>query len=143
MPQAASHSPHRAAIINDHLVWIPRDRKRVWVGPVEAGLKERLAEIATQSGFEILTVEVMPEPVHLLVNAPPKSAPAEMVRWFKGMTARRLKKEFESLRRQYWGEQAPLWAEGYSAGTAGQVSPETFQRSMEESRKKQFQALRL
>ena len=98
MPQAASHCPHRASIINDHLVWIRRDRKRVLVGPVEAGLKERLAEIATQSGFEILTVEVMPEPVHLLVSAPPKSASAEMVRWFKGMTARRLKNEFESLR---------------------------------------------
>jgi len=104
-------------------------------------LKERLAQIATQSGFEILAVEVMPEPVHLWVSAPPKSAPVEIVRWFKGMTARRLKKEFESLRRQYWGEEAPLWAEGDYAGTAGQVSPETIQRSMEESRKKQFQAL--
>jgi len=88
MPQAASHCPHRASIINDHLVWIRRDRKRVLVGPVEAGLKERLAEIATQSGFEILAVEVMPEPVHLLVSAPPKSASAEIVRWFKRMTLR-------------------------------------------------------
>jgi putative transposase len=45
-------------------------------------LKERLVEIATQSGFEILAVEVMPEPVHLLVSAPPKYAPAEIVRLY-------------------------------------------------------------
>jgi len=136
MPQAARHSPIRASIINDHLVWIRRDRKRVWVGPVEAGLKERLAEIATQSGFEILAVEVMPEPVHLLVSAPPKYAPAEIVRLFKGITSRRLKKAFESLRRQYWGKNATLWAEGYYVGTAGHVSAETIKRYIEKSQKR-------
>lgn len=112
MPQEASHSPHSAYIINYHLVWIPRYRKKVLVGPVEARLKEWLAEIAAQYGFEILAVELMPDHVHLFVSAPPKFAPAEMVRLFKGITSRKLKKEFESLRRQYGGEHATLWAAG-------------------------------
>lgn len=100
MPQETKHSPHSAYIINFHLVWIPRYRKKVLVGSVEARLKELLADIATQYGFEILAVEVMPDHVHLFVSAPPKFAPAEIVRLFKGITSRRLKKEFESLRRQ-------------------------------------------
>ena len=108
MPHEANHSPHSAYGINYHLVWIPRYRKKVLVGPVEARLKELLAEIAMQYGFEILAVEVMPDHVHLFVSAPAKFSPAEIVRLFKGITSRRLKKEFESLRRQYWGTNATL-----------------------------------
>lgn len=136
MSQEVNHSPHSAYVINYHLIWIPRYRKKVLVGPVEARLKELLAEIAIQYGFEILAVEVMPDHVHVFVSAPPKFAPAEIVRLFKGITSRRLKKEFESLRRQYWGEHATLWAEGYYVGTAGHVSAETIQRYIEESQKK-------
>ena len=133
MPQEVNHSPHSAYVINYHLVWIPRYRKKVLVGPVEARLKELLAEVATQYGFEILAVEVMPDHVHLFVSAPPKFAPAEIVRLFKGITSRKLKKEFESLGRQYWGKNATLWAEGYYVGTAGHVSAETIKRYIEES----------
>jgi putative transposase len=135
MPQETNHSPHSAYGINYHRVWIPRYRKKVRVGHVEARLKELLAEIAPQYGFEILAVEVMPDPVHLFVSAPPKFAPAEIVRLFKGITARRLKKEFESLRRQDWGKNATVWAEGYSVGTAGHVRAESIKRYMEESQK--------
>jgi len=106
------------------------------IGPVETRLKELLAEIATQYGLEILAVEVMPEHVHLFVSAPPKFSPAEIVRLFKGNTSRRLKEAFESLRRQYWGKNATLWAEGYYVGTAGHVSAETIKRYIEESQKK-------
>jgi putative transposase len=109
-------------------------KKKVLVGPVEARLKELLVEITAQYRFEILAVEVMPDHVHLFVSAAPKFAPAEIVRLFKGITSRKLKKEFES-RRQYWGKNATLWAEGYYVGTAGHVSAETIKRYIEESQK--------
>jgi putative transposase len=131
MPQEAHHSLQSAYVINTPLVWIPRYRKKVLVGHVEARLKEWLTEIATQYGFEIRAVEVMPDHVHLLV-----SAPAEMVRLFKGITWRRLKKALESLRRQDWGEHATWWAKGYYVGTAGHVSAETIKRYIKASQKK-------
>jgi len=112
------------------------------VEPVEARLKEILAEIAMQYGFDRLAVEVIPEPVHLLASAPAKFSPAEIVSLFKWITSRRLRKAFESLRRQYWGTNATLWAEGYCVGTAGQVGAETIKRSIEESQKEQFQVLK-
>jgi putative transposase len=73
----------------------------------------------------------MPDHVHLFVSAPPKFSPAEIVRLFKGITSRRLKPEFAVLRRHYWGEKATPWAESYYVGTAGHVSAETIQRSIE------------
>jgi putative transposase len=136
MPREANHTPHSASTIHYHLVWIPRYRKKVLVGPGEARLKELLAEIATQNGFEILAVEVMPEHIHLFVSAPAKLSPAEIVGLFNGITWHRLRKEFESIRHPYWGGQATLWAEGYSVGTAGHVSAQTIQRYIEESQQK-------
>jgi len=136
MPREANHSPHSAYSINYHLVWIPRYRKRVLVWPIEVRLKELLVEITSQYSFEILAVEVMPNHVHLFVSAPPKFAPADIARLFKGITSRKLKAEFVSIRRQYWGGNATLWAEGYYVGTAGHVSAETIKRYIEESQKK-------
>lgn len=84
--------------------------------------------------------------MHLFLSAPPSErssafAPAEIVRLFKGRIISKLKKEFERLHRQYWGEigthaAATLWAEGYYVGTAGHVSAETNKRYIEESQKK-------
>jgi putative transposase len=136
VPHEANHSPHSAYVINYHLVWIPHYRKKVLVEPVEARMKELLAEIATQNRFEILAIEVMPDHVHLFISAPPKYAPAEIVRLVKGITSHKLKNEFESLRGQYWGKNATLWAEGYYVGTAGHISPETIKRYIEESQKR-------
>jgi len=136
MPHAASHSPHSAYGINYHLVWNPRHRNKVLVGPFEARLKELLVEIAMRFGFDRLAVELIADPVHLLVSAPAKFSPAEIARLFKSITSRRLKIQFESLRRQYWGTNATLWAEGCCVGTAGHVSAETIKRSIEESQKK-------
>lgn len=135
MEKTIRHRPHCVYVINYHLVWIPRYRKKVLVGPIEMSLKTLLAEIAQQDGFEILAVEGMPDHVHLFVSAPPKFSPAELVRYFKGISSRRLMQEFQSLRRAYWGKKATLWAEGYYVGPAGHVSAETIKRYIEESQK--------
>jgi len=129
------HTPHSAYVINYHLVWIPRYRKPVLVGAVETRLKQLFAEIAKQYGFEVVANEVMPDHVHLFVSAPPKFSAAQVVRLFKGITSRRLKQEFQSIRRQYWGKNATLWAEGYYVGTAGHVSAEIIKRYITECQK--------
>ena len=152
MDERLHRTPHCVYNINYHLVWIPRYRKKVLGGPIADRLKNLLAEIAVQYGFEILAVEVMPDHpgtarqgrcVHLFVSAPPKFSPAEVVRYFKGITSRRLKQEFVYLRRQYWGEHATLWAESYYVGTAGRVSAEVIKRYIEESQKARFRYLKI
>ena len=135
MDKNLRRNPHCVYVINYHLVWIPRYRKQILTGDIEARLKQLLGEIATQYGFEILAHEVMPDHVHLFVSAPPKFSPAEIVRLFKGITSRRLKQEFLQIRRAYWGQNATLWAEGYYVGTAGHVSAATIQHYIEECQK--------
>ena len=94
-------------------------------------------EVATPSGFEIVADEALrvPDHVHVFVAAPPQFAPSQVVRLFKGITARRLTQEFQQIRRAYWGPRATRWAEGDYVGTAGHVSAETSQRYIKECQK--------
>ncbi len=135
MEKNIKREAHCVYTINYHLVGIPRYRRQVRVGVVAERLRALLGEIATPYGFEILASEVMPDHVHLFVSVPPKYAPAQVVRLFKGITSRRLKQEFPRIRQAYWGAHATLWAEGYYVGTAGHVSAATIRRYIEESQK--------
>src|SRR6266542_4404618 len=84
--------------LNYHVVWVPRYRRAILTGVVAERLKQLIGAIATQHGFTLLALEVMPDHVHLFVSAPPRFAPSEIVRLFKGATSRRLMQEFETLR---------------------------------------------
>lgn len=71
-----------------HLVWCPKDRRGVLGGRVAARCGELLELIADEHDWEIVANEVMPDHVHLFVRVGPTDAPAQVVRAFKGRTAR-------------------------------------------------------
>jgi putative transposase len=64
--------------------------------------------------------------IPIFVSAHPKIAPATLVKLFKGITARKLFKEFPELKKRLWG--GHLWTPSYYVGTAGNVSAETIRR---------------
>lgn len=135
MESQIRYTPHAVYQINYHFVWIPRCRKTVLQGDIADRPRQLIYAIAKQYGFEVLALEVMPDRVHLFVSVPPKYAPAQVVRLFKGVTSGKLKQEFEYLRRQYWGKNATRWAESYYVGTAGHGSAETIRKYIEENQR--------
>jgi putative transposase len=59
----------------------------------------------------------MPGHIHLLVEAPPKYAPAKIVQLFKGISSRRLRQEFLDTIKKYIRKEGTLWAIGYYIGS--------------------------
>lgn len=110
-----------------HLVWCPKYRRSVLVGPVEERLKELLREKAETLRVSIEALEVMPDHVHLFVNADPTEAVQHLVNQFKGATSRILRQEFPPLRSRL----PSLWSRSYYAGTVGHVSEATVRRYIE------------
>jgi len=110
-----------------HLVWCPKYRRRVLGGRVAARCDELLEQIAGERGWEIVAKEVMPDHVHLFVRVGPTDAPAQVVRAFKGRTARALRAEFPYLRRFA----KVLWSPSYFAASVGYVSELTVRRYIE------------
>ena len=72
---------------------------------------------------------VSPDPIHMLLSAPPELSAAKMVQYIKGRSSRRLQEEFPELRKRYWGQH--LWARGYFCATVGAVDEKRIREYIE------------
>jgi putative transposase len=121
------HTPGGVCSLGLHLVWCPKYRRRVLVGRAAVRCGELLEQIAAEHCLDIVAKEVMPDHVHVFVRVGPTDAPAELVRPFKGRTARVLRAEYRYLRRfaKVW------WSPSYFAASVGHVSESTVRRYIE------------
>ena len=108
--RSGSHSRYN---IKYHFVWIPKYRREVLVGKIPARLKEILEEIAQSYKLKIIAQEVMPDHIHILVEAPPIYSPTKIVQLLKGISSKKLREEFlPQLKKHIWKD-GVLWATGY------------------------------
>ena len=110
-----------------HIVWCPKYRRPVLVGPVEKRLIVLLREIAGEMEITIHALEVMPDHVHLFLESDPTRSVAELVNRFKGRTSHDLRAEFPSLRSRL----PTLWSRSYYAGSCGAVTEASVRRYIE------------
>ena len=52
-----------------HVVWCPKYRREVLVPPVDTRLKTIIGAVAAEYGFTVHAMEVMPDHVHLFIEA--------------------------------------------------------------------------
>lgn len=97
-----------------HLIWCPKYRRPVLVGPVEARLVEIIGEVCAEDSAEVIEVETMPDHVHLLVGVPPSIPMSEFIGMLKGRSSRVLRQEFPHLRRL-----PSLWTPSWFMPTVG------------------------
>ena len=114
------HKRTSVTLIRYHFVWIPRRRRKVLIGEVEKRLKDLLLQIAKNIESEVVAMEVMPDHVHLFLNAPPTLSPDQIMHRIKGASSRALRQEFPHLLKM-----PSMWTRSYYCGTAGDASSET------------------
>ncbi len=110
-----------------HIVWIPKYRRKVLVDDVQEFTIKTLNEIAEDKGFEILALEVCPDHIHLFVSIPPAVAVSQAVKYFKGISARKILIQYPQIR----PHKESLWSPSYYVGTAGHVSADTIKHYIE------------
>ncbi|ETW99223.1 MAG: transposase IS200 [Candidatus Entotheonella factor] len=111
-----------------HLVWCPKYRLPVLTDKVRLRLLELVTEKAHELGAEIHASEVMPDHVHLFIEAGPTYSPAKLAHQIKGYTSRMLRQEFQHLR----SRMPTLWSRSYFISSVGAVSEATIKRYIEE-----------
>ena len=109
------------------MVWCPKYRRRILGGRVARRCGELREGVADERGWQIVVKEVMPDHVHVFVRVGPTDAPAQVVRAFKGRSARVLRSEFPHLR----NHAKVLWSPSYFAASVGYVSESTVRRYIE------------
>lgn len=103
-----------------HLVWVTKYRHKVLTPIMQNEIKQELLQIADKFNFKIEAMEVLENHVHILVYIPPKYSVANAVRWFKGITGRKIFQEYPELKNKLW--HGHLWSRSYYAGSIGQTT---------------------
>ena len=119
---------HSKYLLVVHLIFVTKYRKPLLV---EYGqeVKGILEDVSKEQGFEIVTMEVDKDHVHLLVSYAPVLSVVEIVRLLKQITTYRLWRQNDSkahLSTEFWGKQT-FWSSGYFACSIGNASMETIE----------------
>lgn len=109
--------------MNYHFVFCSRYRKLLLVDRVKLRLEELIREKVKDLGCEVVELKIMPDHVELLLAANPTVTPSRLIFQIKNYTSKKLKKEFEHLKRA-----PPLWTRSYLISTADNLSTDTIQK---------------
>src|SRR5215475_12304755 len=98
------HEQHTVHLIIYHMIWCPKRRRKVLVGPVRDRLEVLIREVVDENEWEILELAIQPDHVHLFIRSNPYTLPTDMARLIKGRSSHHMRKEFEHL-----GRMSSLW----------------------------------
>ncbi len=100
-----------------HVVFIPKNRKKVLYGRIRKFLGPVFHELAGQRNSKILKGSMVQDHVHMLITIPPKYSVAEVIGYIKGKSAIAVARQFSGRTKNFNGER--LWARGYAVSTIG------------------------
>ena len=108
---------HAVYELKYHLVWVPKFRVHILDKEVAGYVKVVFEQIAQEYEFQIDTMEVMEDHVHVFIEAAPRYAPAEVVQIMKSISAREVFKKFPKIRKAMWSGR--IWGDGYFVRSVG------------------------
>jgi len=120
------HDNHTVHLIVYHIIWCPRRRRKVLNGPVASRLEQIIHEVANEHDWNSVQLAIQSDHVHLFIRTDPYTLPTDRARLIKGRSSHDMRKEFTHLARMQ-----SLWTRSAFYSTAGNVSSETIQNSIE------------
>ena len=120
------HEQHRVHHILYHIIFCPKRRRKVLVGPVHDRLKTVIEQVAEENQWHIVRLAIQPDHVHLFMQANPYTLPTDIPRLIKGRSSHELREEFPHLMRM-----PSLWTRSTFYSTAGYVSKEVIDAYIE------------
>jgi len=124
------HEHHRVHLVVYHIIWCPKRRRKVLVGPVHDRLKQIIGEVADEREWEIIRLAIQPDHVHVFIRADPYTLPSDIPRLIKGRSSHHVRREFPHLLKL-----PSLWTHAFFLSTAGTVSQELIQQYIERQSK--------
>ena len=120
------HEQHSVYHILYHIIFCPKRRRKVLVGPVHDRLKTLIEQVAEENQWHSVRLAIQPDHVHLFIQANPYTLPTDIPRLIKGRSSHELREEFPHLMRM-----PSLWTRSTFYSTAGQVSKEVIDAYIE------------
>ena len=100
-----------------HLVWAPKYRKCIVRDDIRDRVKEVFEEISRNHDFEIDTLEIAKDHVHIFLSFPPRYSISKVVGILKSISGSVIFQEHPEVKKELWGGE--FWEDGYFARTVG------------------------
>lgn len=121
---------HSQYALGYHLIWCPKYRHQILKGSIEIALKQVLAETCSHYEWQLESLEIMPDHVHIFIQADPQTAPVEIAKTLKSISAVHLFTRFPELKkRKFWG--SGLWRRGTYYATVGHIKESSVRKYIE------------
>ena len=98
-----------------HVVFCPKYRRKVLVEGVAERLAQIIHEVCQEHEAEVLSLDIQPDHVHVLLECDPQFGIHRLVKLLKGRSSRLLRQEFLSLTTRM----PTLWTNAYFVSTVG------------------------
>jgi putative transposase len=121
-----AHEGHNVHLVVYHIIWCPKRRSKVLVGPIRNRLEQIVRGVAAEHEWTVIELAIQPDHVHLFIRANPYTLPSDIPRLIKRRSSRYLRDEFSHLKRL-----PSLWTRSFFLSTAGNVSQETIRKYIE------------
>jgi putative transposase len=100
-----------------HVVFIPKNRRKVLYGQLRKHLGEIFRKLAEQKQSRIEEGHMLADHVHMMIAIPPKYAVSQVISYIKGKSAIHVARTYGERKRNFVGQH--LWARGYFVSTVG------------------------
>ncbi len=120
------HEHHSIHLVVYHVIWCPKRRGKLLNGSIHDRLAAIIGEVAEERNWQVIRLAIQPAQVHLFLRANPYTQPTDIPRLMKGRSSRLLREDLPALKKL-----PSLWTRSYFISTAGNVSQEIIQRSIE------------
>ena len=98
-------------------MWAPKNRKWILRKDIRARVKEIFKEISSNHDFEIDTLEVAKDHVHIFLSFPPRYSISKVVGMLKSISASVIFQKHPEVKQELWGGE--FWEDGYFVRTVG------------------------
>jgi putative transposase len=130
---SSSHAKH---CLGYHIIWTPKYRHQVLEGAVEVELKRIFGEVCKTYDWILHAIEVMPDHVHVFVQADHMTAPIEIAKTMKSISAVHIFSTFKDLKkRRFWG--SGMWSDGTYYASVGHISEDAVKRYIETQKQRE------
>lgn len=110
-----------------HVIFCPKYRRKVLKNGIDTRIKELIEEKQNNYNYTVLSIEVMTDHVHLLLDINPRIGVYSVISKIKGCTSHQLREEFPELKTKL----PCLWTNSNFISTCGSVSLEVVKQYIE------------
>jgi len=115
-----------------HVVWCTKYRRKVLIDDSVTKLEEVIKGVCNERRADLISMEIMEDHVHMLVEIDPQYGIHRLIKQVKGRSSRVLRKEFQWMRTRL----PTLWTHSYFVSTVGGAPLSVIKQYVEQQKTK-------